>query len=443
MFGCAGMYKLLDGGISPFWNNQIQHILTNINAQTTTVLLLALFVVLYVQAAHSGFSPKQAGFWFGIAAFLLLCFAKGPVAGIAALSVGCAAAVLAVFELLQERKITAKLLHTLLFAACLLGIFAFLGLTFFAGGAGQSVKLNPWGTVEKSWFVNLIHLAKIKAPQLWWLFLPLFFCLQCFCFCPPAFVGAVLGLPKDLGQLFRRAIAPERLLFWAGAAGGFLAFFLFDHEAMSQVYFGFVGLFFMGLLAIGNLPELHGRVVSVMLILLAGVSVITAGCTFLFLLKSNLRYLPQNAWSQYAEQKAENRLPLLAEEEEAMAFLHTTMGAEERFATNRNHTGSALEGLSNVYSALSGRSAYLEGFKYTVSNMGVPMEEVQKRLDWNRELFGESTTAQQAMELCRQKGVRYVVYREDAPGSEAPFLQMKPVFDGEKIRIYDAEQPSA
>ena len=443
LFGCAGMYKVLDAGISPFWNNQIQHIITNINAQTTTVLLLALFVILYIQTAHNGFSPKQSEFWFAIIAFVLLCFAKGPVAGIVAMAAACTAVVLLVFQLLPAKKPAINTVHLLLFAGGLLAVFGLLYFTFFSGGASQSMQMNPWGTLEKSWFANFIHLAKVKVPQLWWLFLAVFMVLQCLCFCPPAFAGALVGVPKDIKQIVQGTIPAERLLFCAGTAGGFLAFFLFDHYAMSQVYFGFVGMFFMGLLAIQNLPQIHNKILQTGLILLAVVSVATAGCTDVFLLKSGLRYLPEGAWNHQAQQQAENRLPLLAEEEQAMEFLHNAMSPNELFATNRNHTGSALEGLSNVYSALSGRGAYMESFKYTVSNMGVSMQEVQARIDWNTALFHPDTTLQQALQMCHEKGVRYVVYRQDAPGSEEPFLQMKPVFAGEKIRIYDAEQSSA
>lgn len=443
LFGCAGIHKLLDAGISPFWNNQIQHIITNINAQTTTVLLLALFVLLYIQTARNHFSPKQSEFWFAIIAFVLLCFAKGPVAGIVAMAAACTAVVLLFFQLLKAKKAERNLLYSLLFAGGLLAVFGLLYFTFFSGGASQSMQMNPWGTLEKSWFANFIHLAKVKVPQLWLLFLVLFMGLQCLCFCPPAFIGALLGLPKDVKQIAQGTIPAEQLLFYAGAAGGFLAFFLFDHYAMSQVYFGFVGMFFMGLLAIQNLPQIHNKILQTGLILLTVVSVATAGYTAIFLLKSGLRYLPQGEWNRQAQQQAENRLPLLAEEEQAMAFLHNEMGPNELFATNRNHTGSALEGLSNVYSALSGRGAYMESFKYTVSNMGVSMQEVQARIEWNTALFHPNTTLQQALQMCHEKGVRYVIYRQDAPGSEQPFLQMKPIFAGEKIRIYDAEHPSA
>ena len=432
IFGCAGLYKVLENGLSPFWNSEIIHLFTNINAQATTVLLLALFVTLYIALQKEQFSLRSPLFWLAIVAFGLLCVAKGPVAGIVALA-SLAASVVSLAGKNKNWK-------ALAFSVCLVGIFGLLLVTFFSGGAAESMKWNPWGTLEKSWFTNYIALAKAKAPQLWWAYLPMFMLLQTACYCPSAFVGWLLRLPSDCKQLLRGELSHHRLFFHAAAVGGFLAFFLFDHYAMSQIYFGFAGTFFMGLLAIENLPALHARIAKAVLAVAAAVSLATGVCDLTFLAKTGLSYLPAGAWENAAMQKAENRLPLLAEEEYAMQFLAQTMQPGELFATNRNHTGSALEGLSNVYSALSGKPSYFESFKYTVSNMGVSMDEVQARLAWNEALFAETATDQQARELCEQVGVRYIVYRDGAPGSENAFSQMKTVFDGESIRIYDAQQ---
>ena len=51
-------------------------------------------------------------------------------------------------------------------------------------------------------------------------------------------------------------------------------------------------------------------------------------------------------------------LPLTAGEEAAMEELAALLPADAWFATNRIHTGRALEGLSNVYTGLSGRTCW-------------------------------------------------------------------------------------
>ena len=95
--------------------------------------------------------------------------------------------------------------------------------------------------------------------------------------------------------------------------------------------------------------------------------------------------------------------------------------------------------MSNVYSGLSGRGAYMESFKYAVSNMGVADSEVTARVAWVETLFAQDTTYEQAVQMCRQAGVKYVVFREGAPGSEAAFAGCTPAFAAEGVRIYSIE----
>lgn len=57
-------------------------------------------------------------------------------------------------------------------------------------------------------------------------------------------------------------------------------------------------------------------------------------------------------------------LPLTAAEQQAMEWVRQNVPEAALLVTNRTHTGKALEGLSNVYSGLSGRRFYMESFKY-------------------------------------------------------------------------------
>ena len=88
-----------------------------------------------------------------------------------------------------------------------------------------------------------------------------------------------------------------------------------------------------------------------------------------------MQILVDPAGAASAQQTQHGKEPLTAEEEEGMRWLAQYAAEGELFATNRIHTGTAAEGLSNVYSGLSGVPAYMESFKYAVSNMGVPTEE--------------------------------------------------------------------
>ncbi len=430
VFGCAGLYKLLPAGLSPFWNSGIQHLVTNINAHATAVLLLAAFALLYRQAGKRGFSPKAGQTWAAAAAFALLCIAKGPVAGIVAIAVGCAGVVLA-FR--RENRVS-----SLVFGLAIAAGFGLLYVTFFSAGASTSMVFDPAGTLEKSWFVNYIRLFSTRWPVLRGLILAAFALLQTFCFCPPVFAGWLLGLPRDIRDLFKGSISPLRLVANAAAVGGFAAFYLFDHYAMSQIYFGFCGMFFMGLLAVDNLVYVRAKAVRGLLAVLAAVSALTGLCTWGYLARQGVQLIADGGQAMAQAALAdEARLPLTAADEAAMDWL--ARQPEGLFATNRIHTGAALEGLSNVYSGLSGRGAYMESFKYAVSNMGVADSEVTARVAWVETLFAQDTTYEQAAQMCRQAGVKYVVFREGAPGSEAAFAGLTPAFAAEGVRIYSIE----
>lgn len=427
VLGCAGLHKLLDAGMSPFWNSGIQHLLTNINAHTTTVLLLAAFALLYHTASKTAFSMLRAEFWSAAVCFALLCMTKGPVAGIVAIAAAGTALVLAL-----RRERTAGML---VFGLGLAAGFAALYFGFFAAGASSSMAFSPSGTLEKSWFVNYIHLFSTRWPVLRGSILLAFAVLQTFCFCPPVFVGWLLGLWRDLRGLVKGEISALRLLANAAAVGGFAAFYLFDHYAMSQVYFAFCGMFFMALLAVDNLSHIRAKTLKALLAVLAAVSAATGLCTWAYLARDGVQLLRDGGASMRASASADPaRLSLTADEEAAMHWLAEQ--PDGLFATNRIHTGAALEGLSNVYSGMSGRGAYMESFKYAVSNMGVPEEEVLQRIAWVETLFSADTTYEQATQLCREAGVRYVVFREDAPGSEAAFAHETPAFTSDDARIY-------
>ena len=109
----------------------------------------------------------------------------------------------------------------------------------------------------------------------------------------------------------------------------------------------------------------------------------------------------------------EKDLALTAAEEEALAWAGEHLPEGILLATNRSHTGVAKEGLSNVYSGISGRPFYMESFKYAVSNLGVDKAEVDRRVSEMKTLFGPDETADGAA-LCREIGVGAVIYCKTA-----------------------------
>jgi len=438
LLGCASLYKVWPSGQSRFWNTGIRHLLTNVNGQATATLFLCLFVLLFWQLAGQKFRAGALLWDALVLCFSLLCFAKGPVAGIVAI-----AAVAAV--LWGGLRRGASRGGALLFILLVGGEFLLLYRFYFAAGASTSMVFSLAGTLQKSYFANYIALIAAKSPLWGKLLLPVFMLLQTFCMAPAGVALYLFALLRDLRRLLRLDV-PH--LFWhAGAVGGMAAFFLFDHYAMSQIYFAFAGLFFINLLALDALGEAKNwvakRVPLVrkaavgMLGVLVAVSAVTGLLMQTQLAFEGLRALasPMQATAQSTAQHG--TVPLTAAEETGMHWLATAMQPGELFATNRIHTGAAQEGLSNVYSGLSGRGAYMESFKYAVSNMGVAGAQVEERLAVVTSLFDATTPQSTVQSLCKAHGIRYLAYCPAFGGATAQFAGFLCVYDSEQLKIYE------
>ena len=406
--GGAGLWKIFSYGRCPFWNLSVYHLISNVNGMGLTTLLLAGFAA-GVWALWN--APKPWLWAFTGAAFVLLCFAKGPVAGVAALAFALAALVRLAFARTKQNG------AVLAFAALLLAGFAVLFRVFFSAGASSKIGFSLFGTLEKSYFTNFVALLRAKSPLLAAVCAPLFMLAQTVCFAPastPLFLAGAVG---DVPRLPR--LAGPRLFFTACAAGGFAAFFLFDHESMSQMYFAFIGLFFANVLAMQNLDGFLAFCARRKKAL-AAVCKGCAACLVLVGLAGGVFTGVQMVGDGLttptgdAALAGEKDLALTAAEEEALAWAGEHLPEGILLATNRSHTGVAKEGLSNVYSGISGRPFYMESFKYAVYNLGVDKAEVDRRVSEMKTLFGPDETADGAAALCREIGVGAVIYCKTA-----------------------------
>lgn len=406
--GGAGLWKIFSYGRCPFWNLSVYHLISNVNGMGLTTLLLAGFAA-GVWALWK--TPKPWLWVFTGAAFALLCFAKGPVAGVAALAFLLAALVR--FSFVRTRQNGA----VLAFAALVLAGFAVLFRVFFAAGASSKIGFSLFGTLEKSYFTNFVALLRAKSPLLAAVCAPAFMLAQTLCFAPASTPLFLAGAVRDVPRLPR--LSGPRLFFTACAAGGFAAFFLFDHESMSQMYFAFIGLFFANVLAVQNLDGFLAFCARRKKALAAGCKA-CAACLVLVGLAGGIFTGVQMARDSFtaptgeAALADEKDLALTAAEEEALAWAGEHLPEGVLLATNRSHTGVAKEGLSNVYSGISGRPFYMESFKYAVSNLGVDQAEVDKRVNQMKTLFGPGERAADAAQLCRETGVGAVIYSKRA-----------------------------
>ena len=91
-----------------------------------------------------------------------------------------------------------------------------------------------------------------------------------------------------------------------------------------------------------------------------------------------------------------------------------------------------IDAISNVYTAFSGRQAYLEGWTYAMTNMGVDPDTLGRQWWINDQLTGGTLPAAEARELAAQEGVAWLVLAKDWPG--APPAGMTPAYENEDVR---------
>lgn len=521
LFACASLWKILPNGISVFWNSHQTHLLTNINSVTTSVVFLCIFLGLFVLAARQKYRVCWQHALLLPVAFFMLTFAKGPLAALVAVAL-----VLSVLVGLPLRQSNWR---GLLLAVVVGAMFALVYTTMFSSGANDSMALRYYGTLEKGYFVNILaHFNRLGIASSKWVSLPFHVLLcvaQMFLMVPAAALPYARGLAHDLRHF--KQITPVRLLANAMAVGGFAAFFLFDHTAMSQVYFAFGGIFFVYLLAVDSLPLLlpqlalwesaapekscpvkaafmaagpvaegaaaaqHGKTAAApqeiagcsvgstnpagsvnpassaatpaypaavpvrhplarrALLLgcafFAAVGLATSGFLYVHHLGSGARQLLRNLG---ITEKYPYDVVMNADDEAAAAWLRANTERTSMFATNRIHTGGRLEGISNLYSGLSGRQAFMEGFQYAKTNMGVPEAEINRRLAINTALFNDATAPEEVVSLMQANGISYLVFTTQmstnfdtyyaVAGAQLALLEV--VFTSDTVTIYALPQ---
>lgn len=426
IFGCGSMWNTFLDGRSDFFNDNAYHIITNVNAQSTAVIFLCIFGGMTVQLLRKGFNPSlvQGALW--LAAFFMLSFAKGPVAAIVA--VGTAITLVWVF--LQRKAGVKAPVYAVLVAGLFFGVYSL----FFASGANTSMAFNIWGTAYKTVFGGWLYSLEYTVNRkLWLAAVLLVIAVTVFMFAPLQMFIYLVGLVKDIRNLLHL----DGVRLWANSmvAGGFMAYYLFDHYAMSQVYFAFLALFFLHLMAIENLGLLKKNWQQYTAALLTLVTVTTTIFTYVNFVGSGARFLARNVG---IIEKYPYKTVICADDQLAMEYLRDNTDTSALFATNRIHrSNSKKDGVSNIYSAFSGRQSYMEGYAYALTNMGVPYYVVSQRQDINQRLFSADTPADLLTHLCRTTGITHLVFSSQFDGSEDVIASVyKKIYDSDTVRIY-------
>ena len=429
--GCASLWKVLDTGLGRFGNVLEIYVISNINGQATALFALAAFFAVFARLEQCRWQAP-AGLWAaGVLAFYLLVFSKSPQGAILALALTCALGLRGLFALRTRQKPGRALV-----CFCLLVPVGFwlVYQLYFAAGADSSMAFSLTGTLNLYFFASILQALQIRLGGLWPVCLPVLWLAQSLLAAPAAFCVWVGSALRDLFHL--RRVSALHLTWHACIVGGLAAFYWFDHYSSSQLYFLILAIFCLGLVLLDRLPALwQGGKVWYRQAARAGCAVLLAvGCvTSLF----TAVWLVRTAPVQLAGGTPDARYyALTAEEEDAARWLAENMEPDALFATNRMHTGTAQEGLSNVYSGLSGRQAYCESFKYAVSNMGDRAGDVMARYETVSRMFSPEISEAELRQLCRETGVTYLVYHAPSPGSDAQLACLEQVYRSDVISIY-------
>lgn len=426
-FSCLSLWKAVPYGLSIFGNTLLQHLVTNINAQATALIFLCGFMVSFIRLSRAHFAPDVREVLALFLSFGLLCVAKGPEAAI----VVCAFVVTMVLVLLFQRP------HYGVAAFCLVGLAAVFAVTYFIlfASGSNSMELTIFAMKDYVCYQVLSPYADWLCAHLpisgyVWLFL--IGVADVFCMMPLQFLLWASDVPDALRRLF--TLDPARILANGVVVGGFLGYHIFYHTSSSQVYFSLVAMIFMTLLSVEPLERLRGAgVVRKGIVGVVGTAslvstVVMVGCY-------TVRGVRQLAATAGLTQTETTQDYWTAGDAEAMDWLRAHDDGTALFATNRtSHTPEVLDAISNGYSALSGCPAYLEGWTYAMTNMGVDREVITGKIYVNDTLFGgcDYDTAQS---LAAQENIRYLVQAKRWPG-KAP-QDMPAVFENDDVAIYE------
>ena len=426
LFNCASMFAALLDGRGLFWNYNLSYLVTNLNAQGTALIFASLFFLLFTGMARKDFRVSWRCLAAFLGSFVLLCFAKGPVAAVTA----CSFAITMVFVLFR-RPHYGKALVSL---AGVLGIFVTVYTTFYASGVNTSMRLGD-RTFQMSAFSHYFNAVMLHNRYLWYLSIPLFALLILFCMQPLQLPLYLRGLWDDVRGLFH--LPAERLLINGAACGGAVAYFLFLHPSSSQLYFVLFAIFCINLLAADRVGRPAANPFKAMMVLLGGVGLLTTLVLCVNFVGSGGRQLLRNL---DIIPKYPYPAVVCAEDEAAMEWLSENAAPNDLFATNRIDAQPGTgEGVSWIYTALSGRQAYMEGYTYAVTNMGVAEAAVAEKKAVNAAFFSANTSPSEIVRLARENGVRYLVVSLQFPGDTIQLVQFPLVYENSKVQIYRVE----
>lgn len=412
-----------NGGYDVFGNTNFLHLVTNINSQATVLVFLSCFLVLFGTMAKAKFDVPLRTLLVTVCVFVLVCFSKGPAAAIVTISFAIVMLLVLVFQKPHIGK-------ALLLSAGVLGVFALAYIAVYSSGASNSMVFGLKTIQDSAAFHLLEHLS--DALHLSYFGLLIIGVVQYFFLQPLQLVLYFGTLAKDVRRVFW--LPPVRLLAHGAVVGGIAAYYLFWHQSSSQAYFALISIFFLNLLAVDALPTFQKHVATRWAVrVLAAVGCLT---TVVLIISIGMKAVDIN--TQYMAPAAQPAgWAATPADEQAMQWLRENTAQGSVFATNRTDSAPGKgDGISNLYTAYSGRQAFMEGYTYALTNMGISQQLLAERMQANAALFSAGTDPQQVVQLCTQNGIAYLVFDADYPGDTTQLAALRQVYQAGTVTIY-------
>ncbi len=421
LLSCASLWAILPGGLSLFSNSMIRASVTNINSMSNAFVFTAVFLTVLFRLYQLNYRANLGVYLALFGSFALLTFTKSPIAAIVALGI-----VAATIATLIQRKISPP--QILVSLAVGVGFFVVYNLNF-SSGTNISTGFHYALTLELGALnpiLNLIDHNSILHRILAVLLMVLQSVLISPFAVPIFFLSAVKAVKK-----FRSLTTPDLFLYAVGF-GGLVAFFFFYHESLSQVYFLYVALFCINLVAVREFTFTKLSRRNFFNYAMLAVSLITTVFLYVNMTGSGLRQylfnldiLPKHDYWHESSSAADER---------AGEFLRSVAMPDDMFATNRIYSNGGL--LSNVYTAFSGMQCFMEGNRYTISNMGLSEQVANERSALNATLFYDESSHDEILAVCTEHGIDYLVYYDLQHGNKANMQGFEQVFSDENVSIY-------
>ncbi len=423
ILSCLSLHKILPNARSVFYNNFIQSVLTNVNSMAIALIFLCVFAVLIANIKAKEYKVNLLYYFVLVLCFVLLVFSKSPIAAILAIAIFCTLIVM----LAVKRKFIKCEIFIYLFLSAL---FLIIYILYFQQGANTSTGFNFYYSIELGYFGNILHRISVEYASLYPLAVFFLIIVQSFCMLPftlPLFICSGIKALRNIKKQ-----SAWHLICYACAIGGIVAFFSTYHEAFSNLYFFYLASFCTCFIAVDYFDFKKPNLKNIVFYALLLLSLITSMFLYINFLGSGLRQL---LFNYNILPKYPYEFIVKSDDENAGIYLKSVMQPGDIFTTNRVHTGAG-EGLSNVYTAFSGMQAYMEGFKYTVSNMGISSDYAMQRYNLNNALFSGELTHEQIVQKCEENAIKYIVYSTQFEGSVAQFDNLQKVYNSDTVYIY-------